>query len=711
MQQSDYYTIEKSNGVATIWLDQKGEKINKISPEVINLFDGLAKTLEADNEIKAAVLISRKKDFIAGADIDAFLEVKKPGDFKPITEKGHQILNSMATSSKPIVAAIHGACLGAGLEIALACHARIASDDRGTKMALPEVQLGLLPGGGGTQRLPRLVGLQNALTMMTTGKNIFARPAKKMGLVDQVVHVSKLHKAASKLALQLTKAPLKRKVKKSMMQKFLDNTSMGRNLVFKKARQMAAKATQGNYPAIPKIFDCVEIGLKQGMTAGLAAEATKFEELILSPESRQLIGIFFNMTDKKKNPMADLAKPIHRIAMLGAGFMGAGIAEVSIVKGIDVLLKDIKQETIQSAQKTIWKSLAKKLKRKSLRKTEAEQLINKVHGQLDYKNFDTVDMVVEAVFEDVGLKQKVLAECEANTHDQCIFASNTSALPISKIAAKAKRPELILGLHYFSPVPKMPLLEIVKTPQTADWVVATGLEFGIRQGKTCIVVNDAPGFYTTRILAAFLNEALLMLEEGADALVLDRALKKWGFPVGPVTLMDEVGIDVGAHIMEGDIIEQVQLREDVKIAEGLKHMAKAGYKGRKNGKGFFLYDAKTGKKLKGQINKDMYRFFGGENRKTFPLEEMQMRLGMAMVNEAVISYEDRIIENPTDGDVGAIFGLGFPPFRGGPFKYIDGLGASKVVEIMNQLKAQHGGRFKPAKMLVNMAEEGKTFYS
>ncbi|HOU47134.1 MAG TPA: enoyl-CoA hydratase-related protein, partial [Chitinophagales bacterium] len=337
LKREDYISIEKNaNGVCTIWMDQKNEKINKIGPDLIGLFEAVFSELNTDDSIKAFVLSSKKKDFIAGADIDAFKNVKQPGDWKPISRKGHAILNQIETSKKPIVAAIHGNALGAGLEIALACHARVVSNDKSTKLALPEVKLGLLPGGGGTQRLPRLVGLQAALDMMLTGKNVFANPALKLGLVDKVVHVTALQKAAQKLALELVEKPIIRernalnldtmKAGIPALQKTLTNLVMEaplvNKIVFDQARKMVDKQAHGNYPAPYKILECVEIGWNQGLEKGYEAEVEKFEELILSPVSHQLINIFFAMTEKKKNPYGDdKVKHVHRVGMIGAGFM------------------------------------------------------------------------------------------------------------------------------------------------------------------------------------------------------------------------------------------------------------------------------------------------------------------------------------------------------------------------------------------------------
>ncbi|MEM8896411.1 MAG: 3-hydroxyacyl-CoA dehydrogenase NAD-binding domain-containing protein, partial [Bacteroidota bacterium] len=395
--------------------------------------------------------------------------------------------------------------------------------------------------------------------------------------------------------------------------------------------------------------------------------------------------------------------------MLGAGLMGEGIAEVSINNGMNVLLKDINQDMLTQAKKNIWKALSKKVKYKTLNKADSEQIINNVNTSLTYGGYDNADMVIEAVFEDLDLKHKVLADTEAVIKDDCVFASNTSALPISAIAEKAKVPERIIGMHYFSPVQKMPLLEIVVTDQTADWVTATALDVGIRQGKTCIVVKDGPGFYTTRILAPYMNEALLLLEEGADMLILDKTMKQFGFPVGPITLMDEVGIDVGAHINRGEL----RTFFDQRAAESSNVMAeleKAGFKGRKNQKGFLQYDPKTGKKVRGKANEEIYKFFGGSNRKSISTDEIQQRMALIMVNEAALCLQEGIIKEPRDGDIGAVFGLGFPPFRGGPFRYVDQEGAQSIVDQMKQL-GDKGKRFTPPDILIEHAKSNKKFYS
>lgn len=709
MNIDNYFTIERNaNGVATVWMDLKGEKINKVGPDMVELFDNVFEVLDADTSVKALVLNSRKKDFIAGADIESFQKVRKPGDWAPVTVKGHEILSRIEKSKKPVVAAIHGNALGAGLEIALACHARICSDDSSTKMALPEVKLGLLPGGGGTQRLPRLIGLQGALDMMLTGKNIFSGKAKKMGLVDKVVHVSSLQQAAEKFALELTKKKLKREDKRALKDKVIEGPLS--KIVFQQARKKVLSQTHGNYPAPERIIDCVEAGWNGSLKKGYAAEVKYFEELLLGPESKQLINIFFAMTEKKKNPDQDLVRPVRNLAMLGAGFMGAGITEVSINNDMNVYLKDINQETIEEAYQTIYKGYSKRVKKRAMTKLDMQERLGRIRPSLTYDGFEHCDAVIEAVFEDINLKHKVIQQVEDVVTEDTIFASNTSALPISEIAKASKRPELVIGMHYFSPVPKMPLLEIIKTEQTADWVVATCYDIGVRQGKTCIVVNDGPGFYTTRILAPLMNEALLMLDEGGDINQIDKQMNQFGFPVGPVTLMDEVGIDVGAHIMSGDLMKTAleSAGREMNISYTLLEVSKAGYKGRKNKKGFYQYDDKGKKKR--ELDREIYGFFGGAKRTRMDDQDIQMRGGMMMVNEAAYCLQEGIISTPLDGDIGAIFGLGFPPFLGGPFRYIDTIGANKVVSIMEDLAKRFGPRFKPAPILMEKAKDNSKFY-
>ena len=706
---NDFFRLEIKNGIATIWIDSQKDKMNIVSPSLIGDFDQIFNEIALNEKIKGAILISAKKDFIAGADIKSFTG-EKIGDFQPTSREGHKMLNQIQQSKKPIISAINGTCYGLGTEISLACHGRICSNDPRTKIALPEVKLGLLPGAGGTQRLPRLVGLQKSLDIMLTGKNIFPYPAKKMGLVDEVVNKSKLHKAAEAMIEKIiNKGPLKRKVKKSLLNKILDHTSIGRSVVYSQARKKVLKQTKGNYPAPIEIINCVETGLKKGLKAGYEKEVIQFEQLMISDVSKALRNIFFTMTEKKKNPFSVKPRNTDRFAVLGAGFMGAGIAEVSINKGMDVILKDLNEEVVSNAKKTIWKTISKKVKRKQIKEIQAKSIIQKAIGQTNFDGFNNVNIVIEAIVENMDIKKNVIKQLEDECKEDFIFASNTSSLPLTEMSKAAKNPKNVVGMHYFSPVPKMPLLEIIKTAETSEETLSTCYDLGIKQGKTCIVVNDMPGFYVNRILCPYLIEALLMIEEGVSIEDIDGAITKLGMPIGPITLLDEVGIDVGAHVMSGNMAELLKGREDFKINHSMPKMFEAGLHGRKSKKGFYNYSEKKGRLKKSSPNTDVYQYFGNPKLTKLSEEEINERTMLMLLNEAVWCLEDNIIENAKDGDIGAVLGVGFLPWSGGPFSYMNLLGINHIVSRMKHYASIHGPKFNPRPMLIEMDKNGTTF--
>ena len=704
MKFEDFLTIEVKDNIAIIWMDHKFETMNVVSPDVIGIMAELYPKIQNDDNIKAGVFISRKPDFMAGADIKSF-QIEKEGDFKPYQAEGHKSLALLENSEKPFVAAINGACVGLGTELSLACHGRIATKSPRTKMGLPEVQLGILPGGGGTQRLPRLIGIQKALDMMLTGKQLDPRRCKKYGLVDDLTDEGKLLQAAMIMAKRLIEKPIERKSKLSLVEKILQS-GLGRGILFSQAKKMALKQSQGNYPAIPAIIDCVETGYREGIEAGYEKELEWFEKLMLTPESAALRSIFFAMTDNKKNPYKG-AQKVDNLGIIGAGFMGAGIAEVSATKGVNVLLKDIKQEVIDGAYKQIWASINKRLRRKSISKIQAEQQISNVTGDLTYSNFNTADVVIEAVLEEMSLKKRIIEDIEKNCDKDVIIATNTSSLSVTEMASHAKKPKNVIGMHYFSPVPKMPLLEIVKTDKTAESVIATCYQLGVRQGKTCIVVKDGTGFYVNRILAPYSNECMLMIDEGLAIDTVDNSLVKKGFPVGPITVADQVGLDIVAHVTETSK-SLFENREGVIISEAAVAMHKDGRKGKKNGKGFYTYDEKG--KRKG-VDSTAYKYFKGNGDQELPIEEIQDRAVMLLYKEAINCLEEGIISSVKDGDIGAVFGMGFMPFTGGPFRAMDTMGIQNVVNRMYDLHSKYGVRFMPPNLLVQMAEKGEIFHN
>lgn len=702
-----YFSIENQDGIAIIYLDQPKSPVNVLSASMLDDFKNLLDTIEEDQDIKSVVIYSKKSDcWIAGADIKAFMAMKSSEEAEVLSREGNKLLTRLSNLSKPVIAAINGATLGGGLEFALACHYRLASTDKKTVFGFPEVKLGLLPGGGGTQRSVKYVGLRNALDMLLTGKNVYPYKAKKIGLVDELIHKEGLLQAAIKVATQLTsKDGFKRKPrKKALLDKVLEGTGFGRNFVLKKARETVTRKTRGNYPAPLKILDAVEIGLDNGFAAGLEAESAGFGYLHGTDACRNLIGLFLAMQDNKKLQSNAKNNQVDTIAMIGAGFMGAGITEVSVKAGYDVILKDISLDGLGKALKTIWNDFNRSVKRKAMGHVQRDELMAKITSTVKETDMKEVDLVIEAVFEDTGLKQKILAGVENTCANNTIFATNTSSLPVADIAANAKRPENVIGMHYFSPVPKMPLLEIIVTDKTSARAKAIATNVGLNQGKTVVVVKDGPGFYTTRILSALTHEAIQVLKQGASIESIDSAMKDWGFPVGPLSLLDEVGIDVAAHIARGNLGEMFKDR-GIEEDDSVQKLADAKLFGRKSHKGFYVYP-KKGRKT---VNKDIYKYFGGEERKNLDKSQMQNQIGLSMVNEALLCLQEGILSSAKDGDLAAILGLGFPPFTGGPFSYVNAQGANKILTVLTELQDKHGLRFKPADILVKQAEKGLDF--
>ena len=714
---------QRSDGVAVVRMDVPGESMNTLQQNFAEEFARVFDELDRSSVARAVVFTSGKPDsFIAGADIRMIQAVKSAAQAAELSRIGQRAMSRVEGFRVPVVAAIHGACLGGGLETALACHARVASDDKKTKLGLPEVQLGLLPAAAGTQRLPRLVGVQAALDLMLTGKQLDARRAKKLGLVDDVVPQPLLLEVACRHALSLAEkgAPKPKGLEKlksffskaELTELALAENPLGRKVLFDQARKQLLAKTRGNYPAAERILDVVKAGLEGGFEKGLEAEAQAFGDLAVSPEAAQLMSIFTASVELKKDRGVDdpsvEPKQVHKVGMLGAGLMGAGIAYVTAhLAKTPVRLKDRDDKGLAAGMQYVAGILDERVKKKRMSPMERDVLLAQVTPTLDYSGFHDAEVVIEAVFEDLALKHRMLRDVEANGHPKAIFASNTSSLPIAKIAEAAKHPERVVGMHYFSPVHKMPLLEIIVTPKTAAWVTATCVELGKKQGKTVIVVNDGVGFYTSRILAPYMNEAAWLLSEGVPVEELDGALMDWGYPVGPVTLLDEVGIDVGEKVGK---IMLAAFGGRMQPPPGMDKLVADQRFGRKNGKGFYLYGAKRKAKKK-LVDPSVYAVLGVTPKPgATPKHEIAERCALSMVNEAARCFGEGILRSARDGDIGAIFGLGFPPFRGGPFRYVDSIGALDVVRRMERYEKLHGERFTPAPVLVEMAQGGHTFH-
>jgi 3-hydroxyacyl-CoA dehydrogenase / enoyl-CoA hydratase / 3-hydroxybutyryl-CoA epimerase len=644
---------------------------------------------------------------------------KTAGDAEKLSRMGQQGFNKLEASHKPVVAAINGAALGGGFELALACHGRVLSDDSKTVLGCPEVQLGLLPGSNGLQRLCRTIGLQGALDLGLTGRNVRASKAKKMGLCDDVVPKAILVQVAAELALKLAeggrkppKGGLASINAKMLTDAALEKNPLGRMVLFKKAREEALKKSGGHYPAVERIIDVIETYAHKGMEVSSELEAKYFGELVVSETSKQLVGIFDATTALKKDNGCDdpkvKSRELTKVAVLGGGLMGGGIAFVTIQNAkLPVRMKEKDVDGVARGYKYVHELYSERVKKRQTTRQERALKLGMLTGTIDFSGFADTDVVIEAVFEDLDLKHKMVKDFEKACSPEAIFASNTSSLPITKIAAAAQRPERVVGMHYFSPVHKMPLLEVIRTSKTSPEVVATAVALGKKQGKTVIVVNDGVGFYTSRILGPLMNEAAFILSEGIAIEDIDGAMRKWGWPVGPITLLDEVGIDIAAHV--GPIMVEA-FGERMTPPPAVSKLVADNRKGRKNERGFYLYgEARKGGKGK-QVDTSVYQVLGIEPKGKMPAEEIQMRCSLQFVNEAIRCMGDGILRSVRDGDIGAIFGLGFPPFRGGPFHYVDTIGPSEALRRIGNYFERYGKRWEPAPLLVEMAKAGKKFY-
>ncbi|HHP0450197.1 TPA: fatty acid oxidation complex subunit alpha FadJ [Vibrio harveyi] len=693
--------IDEQN-IAWLAIDVPNEKMNTLQAAFADEMKEIFAQLKDTSGVKGVIIHSLKPDnFVAGADVRMLEACTTASEAEVLAKQGQELFQQLSDLPYPVVAAIHGPCLGGGLELALACDYRVCTDSDKTRLGLPEVQLGLLPGSGGTQRLPRLIGLLPSLDLILTGKQLRAKKAKKLGVVDACVPETILLDVAKQL---IEKGKNKGKKKQSTKEKLMSGSGLGRKFVFEQAAKKTNEKTRGNYPATVAILEVIQHGLEKGFAQGQELEAKRFGELVMSSESKALRSIFFATTEMKKENGAE-AEPaaVNRVGVLGGGLMGAGISHVSVAKAkVPVRIKDVSNDGVLNALNYNYKLFEKQRKRRIISKAGLQSKMLQLSGGVDFTSFNHIDVVIEAVFEDLDLKQTMVADIEANAKPETIFATNTSSLPIHKIAEKAERPENIVGLHYFSPVEKMPLVEVIPHETTSEETISTVVALAKKQGKTPIVVKDKAGFYVNRILAPYMNEAAHILLANEPIEQLDGALLDFGFPVGPITLLDEVGVDIGAKIMP---ILVNELGERFKGPDVFDTLLNDGRKGRKSGKGFYTYKGK-----KKEVDKSVYKLLSLTPESKLSDNDIALRCVLPMLNEAVRCLDDGIIRSPRDGDIGAIFGIGFPPFLGGPFRYMDQFGLKELVEKMNEFASKYGDRYAPCDGLLTRAGEGRNFY-
>jgi 3-hydroxyacyl-CoA dehydrogenase/enoyl-CoA hydratase/3-hydroxybutyryl-CoA epimerase len=706
--QAQTMNLQVDGNHAEICIHTPNEKINKLSRSAFEeLYDHCAFLKNNAETIKTLLIYSDKPGmFLAGADINEIKAMTTEDDALQLVQKAQEVFQELSELPQISMVAIDGPCLGGGLELALACKYRIASDSKSTKIGLPEVQIGVLPGAGGTQRLPRVVGLIESLKMITSGAPVVARKALKTGLISDVVPHELLLEHCRKILKN--KKYLKYKPKDRGLSKVIQESLM-KGVIFKKTREAILKKTRGNYPAPLKALEVIEKTFKGDLKEGLKVEAKGFAELAISETAKNFMGIFFATEELKKDsgvgPMeAPDFKPakIKSLAVVGAGIMGGGIAAVASQKGVSVRLKDINTQAIGSGLKTAHALFNKGLKRRKINKAEFQSSLYRVSPALTYGGFKHIPFVIEAVVEKMEVKQAVFKDLEDNLPENAIIATNTSSLSLSEMASQTRNPERVVGMHFFNPVPQMPLVEVVRAEKTSPEVVAQTVAFGRQLGKTVIVVKDSPGFLINRILMPFLNESAHLKNDGYSIEQIDKAAVSFGMPMGPFRLLDEIGFDVAAKV--SDVIAGAF--PHMKVLPDLHELIEKGYLGaRKSGKGFYQVDSKG--KFVG-VNpefKTASKHIGGDAN-----QRIIDRLILPMVAEATLTLDEGVVSNVRDLDLGLVFGIGFPPFHGGLMKWVSQVGERQVLDRMNAIHQETKGRLIVPKSFEEKAQAGQSFY-
>lgn len=704
-------SVTRDGEIAVVTFDLPNEKVNKFSTPVMMRLREVTEELKSGG-YKAAVFFSAKsKIYIAGADIEEIKNLKTREEIKQAVEGGQSVMNMVEDLPMPVIAAIHGACVGGGCEFVLACDYRMATEDSSTKIGLPEVNLGIIPGFGGCVRLPRVIGLQASLDIILAGKAVNAKKALKSGLVDRVVHPSILRSEALKWARQIVADGGKKRPKrfqpKGMMPSLLEGPMKA--MVYKGAKSAVLKNTHGHYPAPLAALEVVK--KTYGMSArarALEIERDHFIDCALTDISKNLIHVYYltEMVKKQTGVKGDVkGREVKALGILGAGTMGGGIAYVAADKGISVRMKDINNEALARGLRHAHELWGKLLKRRSIDQYQFKQKMDLVSVGLDFSGFKTLDVVVEAIVEDMAIKQKVIGQTAAEMRADAIIATNTSSLSVTEMAKGHPCPENFAGMHFFNPVHRMPLVEVIRGEKTSDETIATIFELSKKMGKMPVVVKDGPGFLVNRLLLPYMAEAAFLLQEGMAIDVVDKAyVKDFGMPMGPFALMDEVGLDVCIKVLK---IFKAAFSDRVEIAPVMEALEKSKRLGKKGKKGFYLYDDKE---KRGEVDGAIYSELGlAAPSNPHSTKECIERGVFAMVNECSRALaDDRIVETPHEVDLAMIMGTGFPPFRGGLTRYADAVGLASIVQALEGYSQQRSAkRLTPAPALRSM----KSFYS
>ena len=695
---SSAFTIEREGDLAVVWFDLPGEKVNKLSTPVLHELSAVLDRV-GTSDAKAVIIASRKRGiFIAGADVMEFTKVSGVEQARTYVLLGQQVFTKLQNLKQVTVAAIDGMALGGGCELAISCDWRVMSDSPRAQIGLPEVKLGIFPAWGGTSKLPRLIGLPGALDIILNGKSLDGKRAKRAGLVDEVVESGILLDVAKKFAAR-------GKRKGGGRTKFyVEGNPLARSVIFGKARKAVLQQTKGHYPAPLKAIDVMEYAMSAGVERGMQREADEAAALVNNEVARNLVQLFFLMEESKKDPLAARPRDVSYIGVLGAGVMGGGIAQIVADKtDADVRMRDINWNAISGGMKAAARVWKRKVERRRMTRGEMQRKLARITGTTDWSGFSRADIVIEAVVESIPVKRQVLAEFEALAKEGAIFATNTSTIPITQIAAEAKHPENVVGMHFFNPVDRMPLVEVIRGEKTSDTAMVTTAALARKLGKTVVYCNDGPGFVVNRILAPYMNESGFLLEEGNSIESLDEAMVEFGMPMGPMALLDEVGIDVAAKVA-GILTEAFGERMEKSAVVGKLYAD--GRHGKKNGKGLYLYE--DGKR-KG-ADASVYKLLGIRAPKDADAKAVVERMVLAMINEASLILHEKIVGSAAELDLAMIMGTGFPPFRGGLLRYADTQGLPYIVSRLDELSSRVGPRFRPNEPLKRLAERDGKFY-
>lgn len=688
-------------GIVTLTVDVQDSPVNVFNEDVARELAAAVEQLEREPPRLTIFRSGKASGFFAGADVKHIQRLRTEAEVRSVTAAGQELFNRIERLSFPTLAVIHGPCLGGGLEFALACKYRIARDDAQTKLGLPEVLLGLIPGWGGTQRLPRTVGLQQALRMILEGATLSASKAAKAGLVDESLPPATFDAEVERFVeARLAGRPVARP-KRGLLGGLLEGTGLGRSIVFATVRKRIGKRGQ-HYPAVPAAIRAVEVGVRRGREAGLAAERDEFAALVFSPVARNLIELFFQREKARKLStwVGDtVPSTVRKVAVVGAGVMGAGIAQLLAVNKYLVVLNDINAEIVAGGRKKVEDLTADAAKKGAISQDEAAAVMRNITTTHDWEPLGACDLAIEAVVEREDIKQQVFRKLAERLPPGAVLASNTSALSVSRLAEAVPQPARVAGLHFFNPVHRMHLVEVVKAATTDDATIAALVELVRKLGKVPVVVADSPGFLVNRVLFPYLDEAVRLVVEGVPGEDVDREAVRFGMPMGPLELLDQVGIDVAAHVAASLAGAQSDVGP---TPERLAAMAREGFIGKKVGKGFYEYPKdKRGRPTRWAIPTAAAR----------PAGDVQQRITHSLINEAAKCLEGGVVAEAWMVDLAMVLGTGFAPFRGGPLRTADSIGLARLVRELDELHKLAGPRFDPCPLLRSLAANGRGFYT